>query len=935
MASRIAFGLVLLVLAVVGSACGGAKDKGPTLPPRVSTGTDPFAGPRLRRPEEIEAAAGVAGHVIARVGDKTVGPLLARSESGAMATYVGTTESAVRSLVSVALTPTLEATAAPRILATLPSETTTLVLRSVDPAGSAYAAAWVALTERGASLSVMAIGRDGQALSPVNELTRTNDHVVWVDIVPTAKGALCMWAEETRLGDANLLLVPLDGAGKPRGVPSRFARAATGWHATRFADGVGVALVTPVPKSALSGPRSSVSFLRLDADGRPRATPTFVAEKVALVGDVELSGDGRDVTLGWTEHSGLEPEARMTVLGADGAVKVPTFEPFEGGGGSSLVSIVRGKSGTLAVWEEPSRRKKNDRRLHLAFARHDAPKTFVAGDLVEVSGKNPFEATVAGEGFGMLAVARTCGPVAETMGGCGVAPWAPTFMRVDARAKVTNTLPIRLVDVGATAAIAWSADCSKEPCVALAATADFPTPIRGVELPAAPTPFRPPSVAEPPAAALRLGEVHTIATGANYVDIATARVGGELFVAHLSESDPNVDVAPVPPSRGKNEKTAKGDRADKGSAADADSRKGSEPGRGSKEKATAKSERAPRILRPRGLTLTVERVDASGRPTGESHVITNRALAMGRVAFAAGGTPEDGAALVWVGRDNGDPEVHVTRIDRRGRRMKDVQLTTAKGDASDVAVAWTKGGWIVAWVDARNGDGEVYATKVSTDLARIAREERITKAPGDASDVVLMSREDAIWLAWSDPRESPSEGMGDIYVTTLRGRDAKRATEEVAVLSTAAHSRSPVLASSGDDIALAWIEEAAQGIVANPTNAHGAVLAWLDPRGLVSGEPVRIRTAGDGVATAVALEGRDDSIRIVVTRSTTDDLVLDAGRISPIERKTPTLYFLVGLEGPPSMSVPLVLENGALLVSDEGGMDGVRRLRRATLATRK
>src|SRR5690606_27887059 len=97
------------------------------------------------------------------------------------------------------------------------------------------------------------------------------------------------------------------------------------------------------------------------------------------------------------------------------------------------------------------------------------------------------------------------------------------------------------------------------------------------------------------------------------------------------------------------------------------------------------------------------------------------------------GKPSGGGAVAWVARENGDPEVHVTRIDAKGKRTNDVQLTTVKGTATDVSIVWAGDGWIVAWVDGRRGNGEVYATKVDLGLRRIAREERITKAEGDAS----------------------------------------------------------------------------------------------------------------------------------------------------------------------------------------------------------
>ncbi|MGD0053680.1 MAG: hypothetical protein ABSD03_17885, partial [Vulcanimicrobiaceae bacterium] len=112
----------------------------------------------------------------------------------------------------------------------------------------------------------------------------------------------------------------------------------------------------------------------------------------------------------------------------------------------------------------------------------------------------------------------------------------------------------------------------------------------------------------------------------------------------------------------------------------------------------------------------------------------------------------------------------MAHLDRRGHRNNEVQLTTAKGDASSVAIAWADDGWLVAWVDGRDGNGEVYAAKVDRDLARVGREERITSAPGDASDVALARSGDAAWVAWSDPRDNLRDGVSDVYVAAIRPR---------------------------------------------------------------------------------------------------------------------------------------------------------------------
>ena len=212
------------------------------------------------------------------------------------------------------------------------------------------------------------------------------------------------------------------------------------------------------------------------------------------------------------------------------------------------------------------------------------------------------------------------------------------------------------------------------------------------------------------------------------------------------------------------------------------------------------------------------------------------------MAIAPGGKPEDGAVVAWVARDGGNPQVHLSHVDAAGRRLGELQLTEVKGDASDVAVAWVGDGWVVGWVDGRDGNGEVYAAKVTPALEKAGREERITKAVGDAGSVSLAVKGDTVWVAWSDPRESPREGLSDVYATTLRARDAHKTGEDVRVLATAAHSRSPQIVPAGDGALVAWIEDVPTGL----EGPGAAMLARLDGRAHVVGEPRSLALAARG-----------------------------------------------------------------------------------------
>jgi hypothetical protein len=332
-------------------------------------------------------------------------------------------------------------------------------------------------------------------------------------------------------------------------------------------------------------------------------------------------------------------------------------------------------------------------------------------------------------------------------------------------------------------------------------------------------------------------------------------------------------------------------------------------------------------LRGRAATISARPFDHQGQPVGPPLVVTQRAQPVGGVAIAAGGRPEDGAIVVWVARDDGDPQVHVGHVDRRGKRTQEIQLTTTKGDASDVAAAWTGDGWLIAWVDMRDGNGEVYATKVDRELNRAAREERITNAPGDAGDVSLVVKGDKAWLAWSDPRESPREGLADIFTTTLRTRDAKRAGDEVRVLATAAHSRSPELALAGDGAMVAWIEEGPTGLEA----PSAGMVARLDAVGHVVGRPGVIPMAGHGRATALALGPAGDGLHAIIARNDRDDVTLDAVGIA-LDGTSGQPWALLDLDAPGTFEVALAFTGDALYFDDIGRSAADHRVRRAALS---
>lgn len=858
-----------LALALALGGCGKKEARAPV-------GVDD-ARPRVikKKPKET-----LTGHVLTSVGERTIGPMVARRRGPASApergaglvAWVTPPEGTGRRLVVSAIAADGEPRGGERTVVAVPVDTTSLVVGALRGPAPGFVLAWTALTDRGEALWAAVVGDDGVPRGKAIELARTADDIVWVDVVPTDLGAVCLWAEETRGGDANVIAAALDTDGKVRGAPASVARGVTGWHAVEAPGGLAVALVTParapkgggVPAGTRGG---ALSFLRLDHDGHASGAPVTLTAAPSVSGDVDVARYRDRFVFAWTDRTADEPFVVAAALDDKGAVEPPR-KIVEARGGAALIHLASGPAGLALLWEAPIRAKGESRRVHVArFS--DAVLGLERRRLsASIVGKATPELAATSTGFAVLGSSHDCEAGSP---GCPDAPVLATLLRTDARLELLQREPLAFP--GDPAGLAWGLSCSGETCLALAASGEPLARVRSAAVRPRENARR--AAPPPPTDGPRVTDVTALASGEPVVDLAAARFGDSVVLATL----------------------------------------------------TAKAEQGASRSDAGGLVLSTRLVNTEGFASPPV-VLSTRALAVGGVALAAADKPEDGGAIAWVAREGGEPQVHVTRLDKRGRRTNDVQITTTRGGAADPAIAWAGGGWIVAWVDGRDGNGEVYATKIDLGLNRVAREERITKAPGDASDLVAVARKDTVWLAWADPRESPREGLADLFVSAVRARDAKPAVPELRVLGTAAHSRTPQLVSTDAGVEVAWIEEAPLGVETPSSSGYGAMWARIDDEGKLTGKPVRLPQGGDGAATAVAIEAHQGGLRAVVARGNDEEIALDALALSGEPRATP----LLTLDGPPSLDVALVLHEGVLLFNDDGPRPSDKRARRARIA---
>jgi hypothetical protein len=130
---------------------------------------------------------------------------------------------------------------------------------------------------------------------------------------------------------------------------------------------------------------------------------------------------------------------------------------------------------------------------------------------------------------------------------------------------------------------------------------------------------------------------------------------------------------------------------------------------------------------------------------------------------------------------------------------------------------------------------------------------------------------------------------------------------------------------------VAWIEEAPLGHETPGTSGFGALWTTIDPQGKVTAKPQRMPLAADGAASSVAIDSAGGKLRAVVARSTSDSISLDA---IDLAAPSPRGFSILTLDGPPSLDVAMVMNDGALFFNDDGPSSQDKRARRARIAWR-
>jgi hypothetical protein len=735
-------------------------------------------------------------------------------------------------------------------------------------------------------LTTLGVNGDGSPNGAPTEIHQTSDHVAWLDALPTTHGALVVWAEETTSGSANILVDALGANGKPRGVPMRVARGVRRWQAASAGSAVGLAMVGDDSESnrgTLSG--SALVWQPLDEDGHPKGDAVRLTDASSVGGDVELAPFLGGWLLAWTNLAGEDPQVTLATIDATGRVGGPNAA-FEAGGASVLKALTSNGRQAAIAWTEPHRRQGDTQVLGVGMVSADGGSIGKPVAAFEIGLGAPPELVATEAGFALLTPARACW--AESASRSCSGPFAPTYVRFGGGLDAVQSEPLLVGDPKKPASAGWGLSCgAANRCLALAASSETPIPLFAVDLPARTSPFATPLVPPPPVDAPHLINVRTVAAETSLQDLGATRMGDKTFVATL--------VTQIEGRRTKR--------------------------------------------RHAGSAVSTFMIEDDGAALAEPSQISTRVASIGGVSVAPGADRTDGAIVAWISgtpsgsRATGD--VRLAEVSENGRVLRSLRLGSANGDASRVAIAWAGDGWLVAWVDGRDGtdgSGQVYATKVGRQLQHTARNERVTRAAVGAADIALAVRNDIAWIAWGDARESPRDGVADIYATTLHVADGSRAGDEVRVQATARHSRSPVLAAHSDSRALvAWIEDAPTGVDALASGLIGC----LDRRANVVRSPIELPLGGAGQPASIALASANDEVHAVVARSGLGgDVTLDGIRLGANGAPLAPPWPLVVLDAPASVDVSMAMAGDDIVYSDVMPAPGQRRIRRAQIAWR-
>jgi hypothetical protein len=856
------FLLAVLLAGFAGvSACGGAMPNA-RLRPRT-----PVTQPR--KPIGVGIPA-LRAKQIAKVPEGTFGPYVGQAKGGALVVWAAEDANAgTRGWYATPVGDDGTPRAAARRLADAPPDVGLVVVRG-NADSSELALASTRRTALGEWIEVALIRVNGELVSPPRQIVELKTRALWLEVVPLGQRRLLLWALPKQ-EEAEVYGVVLNARAEPEAEPTLLAGGVRAWQAAELAGGAVLGSVRAA---------GAVELTFFDSAGKPKGKPVQLSSSARATLDFDLAPLGESLMVAWSDGRDGEPRVFRSIVGADGSVRVPEAPVTPPFGAQALVRVVArpGAKTAWLLWESPAERDGSSRAFDLAGVDQDGRTTPERGRIWLESEDAVPEVAALADGVGALTLSSACRRDAN----CSEEDVMPTFVRFGSTLELKASEPLRLDTLnGAPAELGWALSCGDTQCFALAALGESPAPVFVTALERRSDAWQPAALKLGTGALPRVRENRVLAASEPLASVSVLKLGEGSLAGYLTDFDPTTPWTKL--------------------------KKAAPDGR----------------FEPLRARLDLLALGPDGAAIAPPQNLSIRAHSLGGIALAPGAANTD-ALAAWVGVDAGQPQVFLTLVGPNGARRSQRMLTRKSGDASDVAVSTIQNGWLVAWVDERDGDPEVYTTRVDAKLARIGNEQRVTKAPGSATQLSLVSLDDGGVLAWADARDTERPGEADIYLTRLAQRDAAPIGGEKSLLRTRGHSFAPALRRVGSGLLLAWLERGAP----DAPGSAGIVFQELDASGVPSGDPTRVALAR-GEPTALAIDCSNDVCRVVLAARDGDDAALYAG-VRRGASQSFEMKRLLALGSRGSVGTPLALRGDELVYADADA-EGQWRVRRALL----
>ena len=778
--------------------CGGQGPEAATAPRRVTPLTAP-----------PEARTGLNAFLVAQVPPGTQGPVVAQQGDTALAVWVVQTSSGWH-FQSASMQPQLGKVAPGVDLGSAPDNIELLFLRALDTTASLLA--YTHLDKNGGhQLTTELLDRQGRALSEPVALSASGEALLWLDVVPSAKGPLVFWAS-SRGDRADVRAAALDTKGAVRSAAHDVSSDLRAWQVAPGPQGAALATV----RATSNKPSGPVSLLLLDDAGMPTHPAVAVTQNDTAELDLDVACFGDNFVLAWTDRQMGDSRLQAAAVSASGKLTIgphPLTPPF---GDQSLIKLSHAPHAAhgYVFWEnllspDSVRRVQIstiDDKGQLLSARASVSYGATLERAPEISVTDHGLAIIAPVSAAALRDANA--PKNINLAFDGEEPSSvPTLVSLTEQLQVKGIVPLLLDSKPSVPNLTWGLHCDGARCFALAAlSSESQAAVLGV------------SVSENARASLSLAS----GTAASKVP-----AGFDNFDAKLRSY-----LVTIPDPKQRPRLSAVRVIADSDPLADLAVSNGDVPLIASLTYFDSESPRSPLTQsaadgRRDPLQARIDVRGPLGEATSDRSYVSLRARSEGGLAWAVSPDGKD-KMLAWSALDQGQPRVFVTAFGAQGKKHAQRMLTHSKANIADVAAATASNGYFVGWIDDQGQKSQAYLLQVSPNLERKGVERAIAPNASGKTGLQLLNAHNELWAVWSDTQDA-SKNRADIFLRRFAPSDGHPLSNDQRLFETPEHSHSPVLAAGESDVVVAWMESEPRGD--SPEGSASVRLARLDPEG--------------------------------------------------------------------------------------------------------